>query len=119
MLLLPARYQRAGQMTQRLFEAVLAGCLPLTPFTHATAADACRFTPPGLHVRDAAHATELITRLGRAAGSGEHLDLLASCLQRLDLFRLSRQISTLETLLTSGRTQVATVGTTPRRKVAT
>jgi hypothetical protein len=27
-LLLPDRYARAGQMTQRLFEAVLAGCLP-------------------------------------------------------------------------------------------
>ena len=32
-LLLPARYAAAGQMTQRLFEAVLAGCLPLTPTT--------------------------------------------------------------------------------------
>jgi hypothetical protein len=29
--LLPRRYARAGQMTQRLFEAVLAGCLPLVP----------------------------------------------------------------------------------------
>lgn len=29
-LLLPDRYVTAGQMTQRLFEAVLAGCLPLT-----------------------------------------------------------------------------------------
>ncbi len=33
-LLLPERYARAGQMTQRLFEAVLAGCLPITPAAH-------------------------------------------------------------------------------------
>ena len=31
MLLVPDRYARVAHMTQRLFEAVLAGCLPLTP----------------------------------------------------------------------------------------
>ncbi|MEV7629213.1 hypothetical protein [Actinoplanes sp. NPDC089786] len=30
-LLLPHRYAAAGQMTQRIFEAVLAGCLPMAP----------------------------------------------------------------------------------------
>jgi hypothetical protein len=30
-LLLPERYASVGQMTQRIFEAVLAGCLPLAP----------------------------------------------------------------------------------------
>lgn len=102
MLLLPDRYQRAGQMTQRLFEAVLAGCLPLTPLTTATAGDAARFTPPALHVRDGAHAVEVISRLGRDTGRGEHIDLLAACLDRLHPFRLSHQVRTLDALLTVG-----------------
>ena len=48
-LLVPGRYARAGQMTQRLAEAVLGGCLPITP---ATIAGAATFTPPILHAAD-------------------------------------------------------------------
>lgn len=45
-VLLPERYERAGQMTQRLFEAVLAGCLPIIP---ARVRCAGQFVPPQLH----------------------------------------------------------------------
>ncbi|HEY6794265.1 MAG TPA: hypothetical protein VI248_06245 [Kineosporiaceae bacterium] len=103
MLLLPARYQRAGQMTQRLFEAVFGGCLPLTLLTMTTARDADRFAPPELHVRDGAHAAGVIARLGRVAGSSEHVDLLAACLQRLEIFRLSRQVTVFDALLSASR----------------
>jgi hypothetical protein len=41
-LLLPDRYAAVGHVTQRLFEAVLAGCLPLVP---TSIRDADRFVP--------------------------------------------------------------------------
>ncbi|UQU66832.1 hypothetical protein COUCH_11415 [Couchioplanes caeruleus] len=89
MLLLPDRYAQAGQMTQRLFEAVLAGCLPLTP---ADIRDATKFAPTALHVRDAAGAARTIAHLQTIVGTAQHADLLADCLHKLDLFRLSRQL---------------------------
>jgi len=96
-LLLPDRYAAVGQMTQRLFEAVLAGCLPLTPDTIEGAA---RFTPPGLHVSSGAEATRKIDQLRQIAGTARHVDLIAECMRRLDTFRLSRQLTTLDRLLT-------------------
>jgi hypothetical protein len=54
-------------MTRRLFEAVLNGCLPITP---ATIRDATRFTPPDLHVLDGAHAAQLITNLPEQVRNG-------------------------------------------------
>ena len=86
----------AGQMTQRLFEAVLAGCLPLTPNTirHAD-----RFTPPDLHVRDGAEVIARIQALQAVAGTGRHADLIAASLRRLDLFRISRQLRVLDQIL--------------------
>ncbi|MER7582626.1 hypothetical protein [Kitasatospora sp. NPDC097691] len=33
MLFSPERYARSGRFTQRIFESVLAGCLPLVPAT--------------------------------------------------------------------------------------
>lgn len=95
-LLLPDRYRRTGQMTQRLAEAVLAGCLPLTP---NTIRDADRFTPPALHITDGDHAATLITDLRNIAGSARHADLLRGCLDRLDLFRLSRQLEVIDRVL--------------------
>ena len=47
-------------MTQRLFEAVLAGCLPLTP---ASIRDAARFTPADLHITDLTAAARGAARL--------------------------------------------------------
>lgn len=95
-LLLPARYARAGQMTQRIFESVLAGCLPLTPTT-IRAADL--FTPPELQVTDAQDVRAAIAHLGRIAGSPEHANLIGACLRHLELFRLSVQLRTVGQLL--------------------
>jgi hypothetical protein len=95
-LLLPKRYASAGQMTQRLFESVLNGCLPLTP---ATIRDANRFTPPALHVHDGAEAATRLDALMQHAGTARHAELLDDCLRRLDIFRLSRQLDRLEDIL--------------------
>jgi hypothetical protein len=95
-LLLPARYTRAGQMTQRLPEAVLAGCLPITP-ANTTCAGA--FTPPALHAADGQHVTDLIEHARAIAGTPGHAQLLAACLDRLGIFRLSRQIAALDHVL--------------------
>ncbi|MDQ3151843.1 MAG: hypothetical protein M3R63_09030 [Actinomycetota bacterium] len=95
-LLLPERYARAAQMTQRLFEAVLAGCLPITPARIRRCGD---FAPPELHVEDGVQVIERIEQLLAVAGTPAHADLLAGCIRRLDRFRLSRQIETLTTLL--------------------
>ncbi|NYI05547.1 glycosyltransferase family protein [Allostreptomyces psammosilenae] len=95
-LLLPDRYAAVGQMTQRIFEAVLAGCLPLTP---TAIRHAHRFTPRRLHVE---HATDVISRLAwlrGISGTDEHAELLADCLGHLELFRLSAQLDVLEDLL--------------------
>jgi hypothetical protein len=85
-LLLPDRYARVGHMTQRLFEATLAGCLPLTPAPIAAAAP---FTPERLHVRDGQQVIERITWARRIAGTAEHAELIADCLAQLEPFRLS------------------------------
>jgi hypothetical protein len=95
-LLLPERYARAGQMTQRLFEAVLAGCLPLTP---AALPFASAFTPPALHVATGTEAADRITELRRITGTSQHARLIADCIGKLDIFRLSRQISTIDDIL--------------------
>lgn len=96
-LLLPERYARAGQITQRLFEAVLAGCLPITPTCIRGAAN---FVPPELHVRDGQQVIELLGDLLAMTGTAEHVTLLSASIQRLGLFRLSRQIETLNAVLT-------------------
>ena len=95
-LLLPDRYARAGQMTQRLFEAVLAGCLPITP---AGIACAGRFTPPVLHAADGQQVIDRLRHAQAAAGTAWHAATLADCLERLGTFRLSRQIATLNRVL--------------------
>ncbi|PZS09156.1 MAG: hypothetical protein DLM64_11235 [Solirubrobacterales bacterium] len=95
-LLLPDRYARAGQMTQRLFEAVLAGCLPITP---ASIACAGRFTPPALHAADGQHVIDRLRHAQAAAGTAWHVETIAACLERLGIFRLSRQIATLNRVL--------------------
>ncbi|MET8304729.1 hypothetical protein [Micromonospora sp. NPDC005211] len=95
-LLLPARYATAGQMTQRIFEAVLAGCVPLLP-AEVRSADA--LVPSPLIVQ---HATDVRHRIGwlsEIAGTDEHASLIAKCLQHLDPFRLSTQLEVLSYLL--------------------
>lgn len=95
-LLLPDRYARAGQMTQRLTEAVLAGCLPLTPTSIRSAG---RFTPVRLHVTDGADVTTKLTHLQHIAGTREHVELITDCLRALEVFRVSRQLDVLDDLL--------------------
>jgi len=95
-LLLPARYARAGQMTQRLPEAVLAGCLPITP---ASITCAGAFTPPALHAAGGQQVTDRIEHALAIAGTPGHARLLAACLDRLGIFRLSRQITALDRVL--------------------
>lgn len=95
-LLLPGRYARAGQMTQRLPEAVLAGCLPVTP---ATIAGRTLFTPAELHAATGRQVSECIAGLLKIAGTIGHTALIADCIGRLDMFRLSRQLETLDRVL--------------------
>ena len=95
-LLLPDRYSRVGQMTQRVFESVLAGCLPLTP---AIFRSASTFTPPELHVHGAGDVVRTVRWLHDHQGSREHMDLVAACVRRLDVFRVSRQILTIASIL--------------------
>ncbi|TMR99494.1 glycosyltransferase family protein [Nonomuraea basaltis] len=96
-LLAPDRYARSGQFTQRLFEAVLAGCLPLAP---ASLRSADRVVPPELIIWDASDLVATFTRLTRITASRTHADLIAQCIERLDPFRLSRQIRTITAVLT-------------------
>ncbi|MDR7381157.1 hypothetical protein [Promicromonospora iranensis] len=95
-LLLPDRYAKVGQMTQRLPEAVLAGCLPLTPTAIRSAE---LFTPAALHVRAGNEASRRLQHLAAIAGTPEHAELIAQCLRKLDRFRVSRQLDTLEQIL--------------------
>ncbi|PSK66215.1 hypothetical protein B0E53_01821 [Micromonospora sp. MH33] len=95
-LLLPARYAAAGQMTQRIFEAVLAGCAPLLP---ADVRCGAAFVPPSLIVHNATDVRHRVGWLTEIAGTGEHVQLIAECLRHLDPFRLSTQVDVLDRLL--------------------
>ncbi|MEU8269702.1 hypothetical protein AB0B89_21410 [Sphaerisporangium sp. NPDC049002] len=96
-LLLPQRYAAAGQMTQRIFEAVLAGCLPLAP---ADIRHVDRFVPPSLVVRSGADVIGKLAHLRAIAGSQGYVELIAECLRYMELFRLSTQIEALHVMLT-------------------
>jgi hypothetical protein len=95
-LLLPERYAEAGQITQRIFESVLAGCVPLLPTTVRSAAE---LVPASLHVRHAADVRDRVGWLVEIVGTSDHTDLIADCLRRLDPFRLSTQLGVLDRLL--------------------
>lgn len=82
-LLLPQRYAAAGHMTQRLPEAVLAGCIPIAP---TDIRDVDRFVPAALHAADGARVREVVTAL-IATSRRERSVLLADCLAQLELFR--------------------------------
>jgi hypothetical protein len=95
-LLLPDRYARAGQVTQRLPEAVLAGCLPITP---ATLPYASAFTPAALHAASGEEVTRLTGWLASIAGTTRHADLIAGCIAMLSIFRVSRQVTVIDNVL--------------------
>ncbi|MFC9329196.1 hypothetical protein [Kitasatospora sp. NPDC057015] len=91
-LLAPDRYVTSGHYTQRIFEAVLAGCAPITPAHYRGAA---RVVPGELHADDGAHVAD-ITRALATMGSDRRAQLLDRCIRRLDPFRLSRQLDTIQ-----------------------
>lgn len=95
-LMLPQRYAAVGQMTQRIFEAVLAGCLPLTP---ADIRFADRFVPEELIVHSGRDVIERLSYLREIAGTQQHAELIATCIDRLYLFGLSKQVDALESAL--------------------
>jgi hypothetical protein len=96
MLLVPDRLAVRGQFTQRIFESVLAGCVPIAP-GYLRAVD--EVVPPELIVNDAAQARAVLTRLAEIAGGTEHAELIGRCLTHLAPFRLSRQLTVLSRLL--------------------
>jgi hypothetical protein len=95
-LLLPQRYELVGQMTQRIFEAVLAGCLPITP-DRIRQADL--FSPRRLHVSNGDDVTGLLGHLTTIAGTPAHERLIAECVRKLELFRLSTQMRAFDRIL--------------------
>lgn len=103
-LLLPDRYATAGQMTQRLFEAVLAGCLPLTP---TTIRSADQLVPRWLHVATGVEVHRKLVHLWQLAGTGRHEQMIASCLRLLEPFRLSRQLRIIDHILSGARSRMA------------
>lgn len=96
MLLTPDRLATRGQFTQRIFEAALAGCVPLAP-ADLRAVD--QVVPHELIARDADHARALLHCVAAISGSPEHTELIGRCLHHLAPFRLSRQLSVLARLL--------------------
>ncbi|MDF9814040.1 hypothetical protein [Streptomyces sp. SPB162] len=95
-LMLPERYAAVGQMTQRIFEAVLAGCLPLVP---ANIRFADRFVPRELVVGSGHDVIERLSHFREIAGTQQHADLITTCVDRLRLFGLTKQVDTLESVL--------------------
>jgi hypothetical protein len=83
-------------MTQRLPEAVLAGCLPITP---ADIVCAVTFTPSALHAMDGQQVIDRVEHAQTIAGTSAHAELIAACLERLSVFRLSRQMAAVDRIL--------------------
>ncbi|GGY07368.1 hypothetical protein GCM10010358_70650 [Streptomyces minutiscleroticus] len=50
-------------------------------------------------MRSGQEVIERLSYLRQIAGTQQHADLIAACLDRLDLFRLSRQVAALEAVL--------------------
>src|SRR5262249_23147711 len=75
-----------GQFTQRIFEATLAGCLPIAP---ASLRSVDQVVPPELIAHDGDQARAVLHFLTAIAGGPEHADLISRCLHHLAPFRLS------------------------------
>jgi hypothetical protein len=100
-LLLPDRYAAAGQMTQRIFEAVLAGCLPLAPSTILCVEE---FVPSDLIVDDGTAVLDRLQWLRSIAGTEQHIDLIRACIERVrKVFDLSTQVDALEAAIEASR----------------
>ncbi|MFD7639563.1 hypothetical protein ACFV4P_02825 [Kitasatospora sp. NPDC059795] len=94
-LLAPPRYADTGAISQRLPEAVLAGCLPLGPTDIATID---RFLPSELLISDGRAASRLIDRL-QSTTDRRRADLIGKCIRRLDPFRASQQLAVINAAL--------------------
>jgi len=92
-LLLPARYSRAGQMTQRIFEAALGGCVPLAP---AEIRGVERLVPDDLRVKNGQDVLDACRRLARVDLA---TDVLSALGDRLEIFRVSHQLERLGSAL--------------------
>jgi hypothetical protein len=93
--ILPEPYAATGHMTQRLAEAVTAGCLPIGP-TSIRGID--RFIPASLHADNGEQVAETISRIVKAPAA-TRAALLADCLAHLEIFRASRFTTTVNALL--------------------
>lgn len=87
-MLLRQRYWQVGHITQRLFEAALAGCVPIMP---GHVVDGDQFVPRELVADTGSQVSDIVRAVARMAGSGQHVELIASCLHRLEPMRASRQ----------------------------
>lgn len=93
----PERYSTVGAVGQRLFEAVLAGCLPIGP---ATIRGIHRNIPRALVAEDGAQVASLVGIL-TSASPRTRSKLLTECLRRLDPFRVTAQTTIVNALLKS------------------
>lgn len=85
--IVPDRYAACGQMTQRLAEAALAGCVPLV----ASEVRGCRRMAGDEAIVDSARDVESAVRAFER-DEARRADALVEALSRLDEWRLSRQI---------------------------
>jgi hypothetical protein len=96
-VLLPPRYETTGQVTQRLVESVLNGCLPIMP---GSVRHAHRVVPETLVLGAGEDVVALVRRLRRERGSADHERLLGECLARLEPFHVDRQRSAFRAMVT-------------------
>lgn len=52
------------------------------------------FTPPALHAATGVVVADGVTELQYIAGTPRHAELIADCIRRLGIFRLSRRVTT-------------------------
>lgn len=101
-LVLPSRHEAAaGLVSQRIPEALAAGCVPIVP---SELMDAEVLTPAALCADDGVDVVGILDHLVAIAGTSAHAALLADCLQRRELFRVDRQVAALEGLLEAATT---------------
>ena len=97
-LLSPTRYCSAGQVTQRIFEAVLNGCFPLAP-RDIIGIDT--LLPDDLLVADGADVVRACKDLERLRRTPDYKPAILGCLSRLAPFLASAQYETFAQIVSS------------------
>ncbi|MQB08164.1 glycosyltransferase family 1 protein [Agrobacterium tumefaciens] len=92
-LLAPDRYCRSGQITQRLFEALMQGCFPIA---HSDIKGIDEILPKWLIINSGDEVADLCEHLMNIRQSHSYRDCLAECLEGLHPFRMSHQQRFLE-----------------------